>query len=41
MNRQTIADIAPVLKEVVGATRNMAHDSQSARDELQGMRISG
>ncbi len=36
---KTIADIAPVLKEVVGATRNMAHDSQSARDELQGMRI--
>jgi len=35
---KTIADIAPVLKEVVGATRSMAHDSQVARDELQGMK---
>ncbi|MDD2923743.1 diguanylate cyclase [Rhodoferax sp.] len=35
---KTIADIAPVLKEVVGAARNMAHDSQAARDELQGMK---
>jgi diguanylate cyclase len=35
---KTIAEIAPVLKEVVGATRNMAHDSLSARDELRGMR---
>ena len=35
---KTLAEIAPVLKEVVGATRNMAHDSLSARDELRGMR---
>ena len=35
---KTIADIAPVLKEIVGATRTMAHDSQVARDELQGMK---
>jgi diguanylate cyclase len=34
----TITDIAPVLKEVVSATRGMAHDSQSVRDELQGMK---
>jgi len=35
---KTIADIAPVLKEIVGATRTMARDSQTARDELVGMR---
>lgn len=35
---KSIEDIAPVLKEMVGATRNMAHDSQQARDELQGMK---
>ena len=35
---KTLAEIAPVLKEVVGATRSMAHDSLSARDELRGMR---
>ena len=35
---RSIADIAPVLKEVVSATRGMAHDSQSVRDELQGMK---
>ena len=35
---KSIADIAPVLKDVVGATRGMAHDSQLVRDELQGMR---
>jgi diguanylate cyclase len=35
---KTLADIAPVLKDVVGATRTMAHDSLSARDELRGMR---
>lgn len=35
---KTIADIAPVLKEVVGATRTMARDSLTARDELRGMR---
>jgi len=35
---KTITDIAPVLKDVVGATRNMAHDSESARSELQSMK---
>ncbi|MHB8948871.1 MAG: GGDEF domain-containing protein [Rhodoferax sp.] len=35
---KTLAEIAPVLKEVVGATRTMAHDSLSARDELRDMR---
>ena len=35
---KTMAEIAPVLKEVMGATRTMAHDSLSARDELRGMR---
>jgi len=35
---KTITDIAPVLKEVVGATRTMAHDSESARNELQSMK---
>jgi diguanylate cyclase len=35
---KTIAEIAPVLKDVVGATRNMAHDSLTTRDELRGMR---
>lgn len=35
---KTIAEIAPVLKDVVGATRTMAHDSLTARDELRGMR---
>ncbi|MES2879745.1 MAG: GGDEF domain-containing protein [Pseudomonadota bacterium] len=35
---KTIADIAPVLKDVVGATRSMAHDSLSVRDELRDMR---
>ena len=35
---KTIADSAPVLKDVVGATRSMAHDSLTARDELRGMR---
>ncbi len=35
---KSISEIAPVLKEVVGATRSMAHDSQIARDTLQGMR---
>ncbi|TXT41574.1 MAG: diguanylate cyclase [Comamonadaceae bacterium] len=35
---KSIADIAPVLKEVVGATRHMAQDSQIARDALQGMK---
>lgn len=35
---KTLAEIAPVLKDVVGATRTMAHDSLAARDELHGMR---
>ena len=35
---KTIAEIAPVLKEVVGATRTMAAQSKSAGDELQAMR---
>ncbi len=35
---KTLADIAPVLKDVVLATRGMAHDSLLARDELRGMR---
>ena len=33
-----IEDIAPVLKEVVSATRVMATDTQMAREQLQGMR---
>lgn len=35
---KSLAEIAPVLKEVVGATRNMAHDSKTSRDELVAMR---
>jgi len=35
---KSIQDIAPVLKEMVSATRTMAQDSQTARDELQGMK---
>ncbi len=35
---KSIAEIAPVLKEVVGATRNMAAQSRSTGDELQAMR---
>ncbi len=35
---KTLAEIAPVLKDVVGATRSLAHDSLSARDELRDMR---
>jgi len=35
---RSITDIAPVLKEIVAATRTMAKDSQAARDELQGMK---
>jgi diguanylate cyclase len=35
---RSITDIAPALKEVMVATRTMAHDTLSARDELQGMR---
>lgn len=35
---KSIEEIAPVLKEVVGATRSMAAQSKSAGDELQTMR---
>jgi diguanylate cyclase len=35
---KSLTDVAPVLKEVVGATRSMAQDTLSARDELRGMR---
>lgn len=35
---KSITEIAPVLKEVVGATRDMAHDSKVSRDELEAMR---
>jgi diguanylate cyclase len=35
---KTIEEIAPVLKEVVSATRHMAQDSLIARDSLQGMK---
>ncbi len=36
---KSLADIAPVLKEVVGATRSIAKDTLLARDELQNMRL--
>ena len=35
---KSLSEIAPVLKDVVGATRHMARDSQIARDTLQGMK---
>jgi len=35
---KSLTDIAPVLKDLVGATRTMAHDSMTTRDELRGMR---
>jgi diguanylate cyclase len=35
---KTLAEIAPVLKEVIGATRNMASQSKTSGDELQVMR---
>lgn len=35
---KTLNDVAPVLKQVVLATRSMANDSLQARDELQAMR---
>lgn len=35
---KTLAEIAPVLKDVVGATRSMARDSLATRDELHDMR---
>ena len=34
---KSLTEIAPVLKDVVGATRQMAQDSQNARDTLVGM----
>ncbi len=37
-NAKSIDEIAPVLKDVVGATRNIANDTLAARDELQSMR---
>jgi diguanylate cyclase len=36
---KSLSEIAPVLKDVVGATRTMALDSQTARDELRTMRV--
>ncbi len=35
---KSLEDIAPVLKEVVGATKTMANESLVARDELRDMR---
>jgi len=35
---KTLAEIAPVLKEVVDATREMAHQSKNSSEELQAMR---
>lgn len=35
---KTMAEIAPLLKDVVGATRDMAHNSKLSRDELSTMR---
>lgn len=35
---KSLKEIAPVLKEVVSATRHMAHDSKVSRDELSEMR---
>lgn len=35
---KSFEEIAPVLKDVVGATRNIASDTLAARDELQAMR---
>lgn len=35
---RTITEIAPVLKEVIGATRNMAEQSKVAGDELSSLR---
>ena len=36
---KTIAEITPVLKEVVGATRNMAEQSKTAGNALEAMRV--
>ncbi|NVO07362.1 MAG: GGDEF domain-containing protein [Rhodoferax sp.] len=38
-NAKTLSEIAPVLKDVVGATRDIANDTLLARDELQSMRV--
>jgi diguanylate cyclase len=35
---KSLSDIAPVMKDLVGATRTIAHDSLATRDELRGMR---
>ncbi len=35
---KSLAELAPVLKQVVGATRAIAQQSLAARDQLQGMR---
>jgi diguanylate cyclase len=35
---KSIAEIAPVLKDVVGTTRSMAQESQVSREQLQSMR---
>jgi diguanylate cyclase len=35
---KSMTEIAPVLKEVMQATRNMAHDSKTSHDELLSMR---
>ncbi len=35
---KSLQELAPVLKEVVAATRSMASDTLAARDELRGMR---
>lgn len=35
---KTLADIAPVLKDVVSTTRHMAHESQTSREELEVLR---
>jgi len=35
---KSLEDIAPVLKDIVGATRTMASDSVGVRDELRNMR---
>jgi GGDEF domain-containing protein len=36
---KSIREITPVLKEVMGATRTMAHDSLTARDTLRGLHV--
>ncbi|MCB2028430.1 MAG: GGDEF domain-containing protein, partial [Rhodoferax sp.] len=35
---KSLAELTPVLKQVVSATRAIAQQSLAARDELQGMR---